>query len=327
MLATACMSISVASVFLYSIGKQEEESGEYIPEYTLPDENLLCTMYTMSYIQESSEINDVLFLGDSACQIGVDAARIEGATGCRAFNMGAANLTGIGWEGLLIAFEQYLSHHPKPKILILCLGPNSYRKYDGVFQGPKENFINAFGSERDKDELNLNRSRVLHYTRKGVRILIARINMWFHSMTTINARSYYRWDETQNRVRNGEQRGSLILRGFASPGKDLGHHPISISEFATMHMKRLCEKCSLNNIRIIIRIMPVKNGEIKEDGSIEKLGAYFRELKSIWPNLSVSQPMILNWDDDLFYDNVHLNAQGAERMANVLTVEINKNVK
>jgi len=151
--------------------------------------------------------------------------------------------------------------------------------------------------------------------------------MWFHSMKIFNAGSFYRWDETQNRIRNDELRGSWILQGSASPGKEVGHHPISISEFATMHMKRLCEKCSLNNIRIIIRIMPYVSGEIKEDGSVDKLYAFFQELKSIWPNLSVSQPMILNWDDDLFFDNVHLNAQGAERMANVLTVEINKNVK
>jgi len=151
MLATACISISVASGLLYSIGKQEEGSREFIPAYTRPNDNVLWTMYTMSYIQESSEKNDILFLGDSACLIGVDAARIERATGRRVFNMGAANLSVIGWDGLLIAFEQYLAHHPNPKILILCIGSRSYRKFDEAFQGSREKFISTFGSERDKD--------------------------------------------------------------------------------------------------------------------------------------------------------------------------------
>lgn len=211
-----------------------------------------------------------------------------------------------------------------PKVLVVCIGPHSYGKYKSNFQAVREEFISTFGSDKDRDKLN--RSRVLHYIRDGVRVLFANVNEWIDSITNATSDPYYfRWDETQDRLRIGEKRGSWIMHGTGQG--DFGRHPISVSESSTVQMNRLCEICSLNNIKIIIRIMPSRADEIKEKEAVEKLHTYLQELTSTWPNLTISEPIILNWEDECFHDNVHLNAEGAERMTELLTAEINKTIK
>ncbi len=145
--------------------------------------------------------------------------------------------------------------------------------------------------------------------------MLGHINFLFHPN--------FQFGEKQKRL-TAEKRGSEIFHGS---GKDFGRHPISVAESSTEQMRRLCEICSLNNIKVIIGIMPSRADEIKEKECVAKLRAYLQELKSTWPHLSISEPIILNWEDECFYDNIHLNSEGAERMTDLLAAEINNAFK
>ncbi len=80
--------------------------------------------YPMDYARNSSEANDVIFVGDSTCLRDVDPGQFERLTGLRAFNLGTIGPAGS--STLFIITRTYLAHHPAPRAIVVCMTPLAF---------------------------------------------------------------------------------------------------------------------------------------------------------------------------------------------------------
>jgi hypothetical protein len=75
----------------------------------------------MDYAINSTESNDVIAIGDSTCLFGFMAEVFTQRTGLRAHNLGL--VAPLGVSAYRVCLERYLDHHPKPKLILLCVSP------------------------------------------------------------------------------------------------------------------------------------------------------------------------------------------------------------
>ena len=95
------------------------------------------------------EANDVVFIGDSTCLCDAAQTRLfQQKTGRSAYNLGTVGVIGIdGYPHYPGA--AYLQHHPKPKMLILCVTPKSIALPTVVLGQAfeQDRFLQFFGSD------------------------------------------------------------------------------------------------------------------------------------------------------------------------------------
>ncbi len=77
----------------------------------------------MEYAAHSREANDVIAIGDSTCLAAFLPREFEQATGLRAWNLGTFGST--SFLGFRYVLEQYLVHHPRPRLVLLGIHPSA----------------------------------------------------------------------------------------------------------------------------------------------------------------------------------------------------------
>ena len=103
---------------MYFLGAWEDEA-HYLKNYRTPYETEARLSYMLDYCLNSTEANDVIFLGGSGCFMGIDPCQFQRLTGLTAYNLGSWG--SLNLDGLFFAFRSYLRHHPQPRILVLCI--------------------------------------------------------------------------------------------------------------------------------------------------------------------------------------------------------------
>jgi hypothetical protein len=88
----------------------------------------------MVHAAKSTEANDVIFFGDSSCRIALATLQFQRETGLKAFNIGS--LGQIYTRGFNLILREYLRHHPRPRLVVLCIPPQyvgfSHRYFRGA---------------------------------------------------------------------------------------------------------------------------------------------------------------------------------------------------
>jgi hypothetical protein len=113
-------SLSVAG---YCTGRNLDAGRRLLDPSRAPTSDEAALAYVADYSLQSNEANDVIFLGDSACRFDVDPIAIEQMVGLRAYNLGT--FATAGPAVLSASGKSYLSHHPAPKLVVVCLSPLS----------------------------------------------------------------------------------------------------------------------------------------------------------------------------------------------------------
>ncbi len=145
---TAAVILTLASLTVAALASESYRRGRLIePELRFLDPSRAPSVdeaiisYPICYALESREGNDVIFVGDSSCADGVDPARF---IGFGSYNLGT--LARLGPRGSLIILRGYLKTHPKPQLVVLCMGPFGLR-VDASSEAAR--FVENFGPEVD----------------------------------------------------------------------------------------------------------------------------------------------------------------------------------
>jgi hypothetical protein len=130
----------------FAAGVGVDPELQYLSPGRQPTSGEAVVAQAMTYALSSREYNDVVFLGDSTCEMGIDPRVFAKETGLSAWNLGT--MRGFGPYGFFLATSAYLGHHPAPKIVVLCITPTLFECDPSVFDGEmKQRLTWSYGAE------------------------------------------------------------------------------------------------------------------------------------------------------------------------------------
>jgi hypothetical protein len=268
---------------------------------------------SVEYALFSSEHNDVIFVGDSACWTGVDPIRLRRLAGLQSFNLGIPGF--LGARACPMAVRGYLERHPKPKAVVLCLSPLGLEVDSEPWADALRRVVTYYGLEID-DVVPLSES-VPYLIRSGVRTLLAHRDYRSVPLADFNGTTTY-FDE---------QSGIFALRGFYSPppGAPLHAPPapdgVLIRDDWDRGVREIADTCSAAGVRMLILFAPIEAAykDVRDFGRLDRWG---HELEKTHPGLKVQRPIILAYEPSLMRDAIHLNSAGVEKFMPVVAKDV-----
>jgi hypothetical protein len=307
----------LVAVPAHLLGKREEDERRWFKNYRVPsffEASLECTM---DYVRNSVEKNDVLFLGDSTCNVGVDTGQFQQATGLVCYNLGAPGEIWI--RGLALILEDYLKHHPKPRVVVICVLPEVFGGHGPT--GPLgKQFFWTFGAATEDDRPH-HHLFSFDYVREGIRISYGHLRggvAHFTNAPGFNAteQSFATWGKQFR-----QQRGFIAAPGtndnLSVPGRV---RSLTVSPEALDALHTLAHLTAKEGILLMIRPSPIRATVAPEQTA--GLVSSFREFEREWPHVIVSRPEVLTYDPRHFFDEVHMDVRGAERFTSFLVREV-----
>jgi hypothetical protein len=320
-MATAAVTATILGLPSYFVGKQEEDERRFLKNYRLPSWGEMYIDCTMQYVRDSDEKNDVVFLGDSSCVVGIIAREFERQTGLTAYNLGSPGFIGI--DGFLLVWRSYLEHHPKPRMVVFCAPPRAFGLTDDLgWPELRDRFFWSYGPGVGQ-KIPPHDICLVHYVREGLRGSFGHLMGGVEYYTSIThpafaGKSYNAW-KTEVLWQRGFFEKKRIMAEDELPG-DLYSDPAPISPF---FMKHLCELASITRdagIPLMIRVAPVPLANSSE--YCARLQCGLSELQMEFSNVKVSQPETLVYQTAFFGDRLHCNRKGAERFTEFVAGEV-----
>jgi hypothetical protein len=282
-----------------------------------------CVVSAMDYALSSTEPNDVIFIGDSACRTGVDPLRFERLTALRAYNLGIVGDLGPGV--MLSVTKAYLSAHPAPRIVVLCLSPVGLeRDVPWYWIKLRDHFVNCYG-----------------FDRRSVRSVQGSLGYAFQQGTLLA------WNSTSSSFAGGaedvrdrsligmekvtyrqferltrEQRGHFELPG-RGPFKNLDRpgNMVEIHEAWDSGVRSLIEACDSARVPLLIRFCPV-SAEATKNLKFDRVETWLGDLKASSPRLLTPDRNILRYDRELCWDYSHTNPEGARQFTGQIAADM-----
>lgn len=316
-LASATVGLIVLGGLAFSIGKAEEDKRQFLVGYRDPDLEEYWIDLNMDHIMNSSETVDVLFHGDSTCRHGVDAKQFQDRTGLKAFSISAT--ANIGVAGVALLLERYLENHDKPKWVLLCIHP-SWLADQYVHNELRDRFIWSYGSGTETTRPKHARG-YHHYIAEGIRVLYAPLVPGIRAF-----RDRTPWDSGDGaqgliNERIARHGGALLPGQSAQRPLPEEFKSFDFSENALDQLKGMALLTQKHDILFVIRLMPIPKGAgFLSDAAAREL----RALEKAHKRVVVSRPVILEYDRSLFFDNQHLNSDGADELTSYLAEELKK---
>ena len=264
---------------------------------------------SVQYALFSFEHNDVIFVGDSACWSGIDPIRLRRLAGLQSYNLAVA---GIGARVCPLAIRGYLSHHPKPKAVVLCLSPLGLE----VDSAPWENMLGRvlmyYGLEID-GAVPLTES-VPYLVRSGVRACLPHPDYR-------SALADFNDTDTYLTLRAG----IFAARGFYGQASrapiPLARNGVLIREDWDRGVHEMADTCSAAGVRMLILFTPIEASH-KHARDFDRLDRWGRELEQTHAGLTVQRPMILTYEPHLMLDAIHLNLKGVDKFMPVVAKDV-----
>ncbi len=289
---------------------------------TLDEASAACPV---EYALRSTDRNDVVFLGDSTCRTGLDAERFARITGLTSYGLGS--LRGIGPTGFVITAKAYLSHHPRPRAIVLCVTPTCFEADPAVVGGPLAGrFAASYGPE--VSEFSPLVDRVSYFARHGVRALLwqprdaSKERMNGHDvrdvpLTGLAAETYH----TLQR-KTLESRGFFPLPGLHGPLRAISApEETLIRDDWNNGIQRLAAICDEADVPLIIQFAPVSS-QITRSRDFGRLEAWSRELETSHSRLIVARPILRTFDERCMWDSIHLNAAGVDKFMPLIAADV-----
>jgi hypothetical protein len=330
-LILACGLSGTLSAIGYQVGRQTDSELRFFEPRRPPTSDEALVACPIEYALRSDERNDVIFLGDSTCRIGIDPIRFERLSGLRAFNLGSQGR--IGPMGFLITGKGYLSKHPRPKLVILCVAPIAFD------YGATEIAERMRSTMQERFEANYGpevpgiiplRESVGYFIRRGS------LSAWAAASDLFRRRDQDVRDVPIDAPVKGPpvtfrdiQKSVLQARGFCPVSGE--HGPRDMIEFPgepakiqpewDRSVRLLAESCQSMGIPLLIRFSPMPNdlSHVKDFSTIEQ---WSRSLQSAYANVHIGRPTLLWYDPTLCWDHIHLNTQGVAVYMTYLAKEV-----
>lgn len=286
------------------------------PEYYMDDEY---AMYKQQkdFVRESSEANQVIILGDSRAKAGFVPDKLIGDC----YNLALGGATAI--EGYY-SLKEYLENHPAPKTLILSYAPMHYMDVDTFWT--RSVYFHTLDTE-DFFEI----VKIARKYENTENILIEKYPVEYVMYKTYMPNKYatalkkagfvFRYEKTKEKYVQMEKQKGQSYYGTADYS-DSFNGEAKVTDFKendviTHYLKEIFSLCEANNIRVIVKNMPMNEASyniLTEDFKVH-YNEYMEGLKKQFPAVNF-QTELYCYQNDYFGDADHLNEKGTERFSN-----------
>jgi hypothetical protein len=289
----------------YSVGRGVAPELRFLREQKpLADGAAICACQ-IDYALHSHEVNDVVFIGDSAGHDGIDPILFEKVSRHRAYNL--CSERGLGPMGYLITIKAYLLNHPRPQVVVLCITPICFEADARTFGGDlPEQFATHYSPEVG---LTTAPERVAYFARCGALSFVqsSRSDARDLPLEFLPSETY-----TTLRRRLSESRGFSRLDGQHGPpgALDRRGEPVRVHAEWNYGVRRIAELCQSQNVPLFIRFAPLA----EDDRGLREWGPLLDWCETIqhdYPSVTVVNPAMQFFDRALLWDSLHLNAEGA----------------
>jgi hypothetical protein len=312
--------ISVA----YRIGSAVSTEARFFTTWVAPSLDDACAVCPVEYALRTNDANDIIFLGDSTCRTSMDPAQFQQLTGLSAYNLGS--LRGIGPEGFVITAKAYLLHHPKPRVLVLCVTPLCFEADAHTVGGQ---MIKAFTANYGPEvsEVVPLFDRISYFSKRGALATWRRgDDLKLRGKGTdvrdlpLDGLEVETYRTLQRKTR--ETRGFFRLPGTHGPPKGIGRADnVLIREEWTHGIRRLAQMCQDAGVLLRIHFAPISS-DARKARDLAPLETWSRELESSYPNTTVARPIVVVYDAPLMWDCIHLNSAGVEKFLPVVAKDL-----
>lgn len=321
LLVTAATTLAVG-VPAYLQGVRGENQKRFLKNYRVPEWSESYTDWNMAYVLGAADSNDVLFVGDSSCVVGVDPRQFTARTGLSAYNLGAPGF--LGFEGFLLIVRRYLDHHPAPRLMVLCLHPTAFDTalLESRWPELRERFFWCYGEGSEARRPRHERP-ILDYAREGLRIAYGDVRGGFEHFASASpgyqSGKTYRALQREVVERRGFFENAAVL-GAQDASRAVKFERLAISPKCATLIRTLIALAKERGILVIIRPAPILKGT--EPASPEPLRSWLGELEREQPDVVVSRPEVVTYDASDFGEAIHCNTQGADRFTAFVAGEV-----
>ncbi len=286
----------------------------WMPEARHMDGEYPLWMQQKDYVTTDADQQEILLLGDSAVMDGVRT---------KAFHEDAYNLAMGGATPIEMYYtlEDYLTHHPAPKMVIIAFTPRHYFDLDcyigravyfHYLDAERIRAVNRVLRKRDGTDVRL---ESLEYILRAPRIYMKRVLMAIrHPRTEENHQLY---------LSKAEGSGSYMFPGLRPVENveppDTAMGPFRPRRSLTEYMDKIIERCLAEGIEVHIEQMPMGTYGWKKLAASGYLQDYARYIQGVSDRYGIdANTTVPSYDDEYFGDMTHLNASGAERFTKEL---------
>jgi hypothetical protein len=323
MLATCGLTFVALSIVPFNTASQTPPDVRLFDPRRPPtrDEGWLGSM--MGYALSSPEKNDVVFLGDSACRAAIDPAAFERLTQLRAYNLGIVG--DLGPDVRLELAHSYLSTHPLPRLIVLCVSPLGMERDVPVqWRELRDRCLDCYGSEPRQMPAKLG-----YWIREGTLI------KWENTFPTslrkqpdIRDDVFYGREEKTETYRSYDHslskgRGFMPLWGNSYATRLVRKQPVVLVDPVwTEGVRHLAETCRHANLPLLIRLIPIP-AEGSESLDVSQIDGWLSEVAQAFPNVTVAEnPRLLRYGHELMWDTTHISAKGAVKFTETLAHDV-----
>jgi len=286
-----------------------------------PDGSEAVAAIPMEYALNSTEYNDVIFVGDSAPLYGIDPKCFQELTGLKAYNL--ASFRPVSIYGYLVTVQAYLSRHPAPRLIVLCVSPEVPGESD-VERDIARRFVRVYGKQiADKNPAVSAIVRSIG-DEDGYEVLIKRgmsiLQDDFACCFRLRSRDVR--DElivgSDKETYNTFSKRLAENRGYIKPTEPHGkpNRPVNPGVRFTVRpewdraVRALVSLADGAGARLAIRFAPARKDAAAE--IFDDVVSGMHSLQQECPQISID-PTIRYYDQALCYDLWHLNAVGAQK--------------
>ncbi len=335
-LAVVTASAMLFAGTTYLVGKRREDQKRFFKNFRPPNYFEANLVSKIDYAVNSSEKNDVIFLGDSTCLSDIQTVEFERLSGLKAYNLGCMGILGV--DGCEMLLRSYLGHHPKPRMLVFSAHPLMLTSRPSDL-GPAEiraRFFWSFGPEglaiRPPHD-----HAVRYFIQQGLQTLIGHVMGGFarYAAEPIPVGGGLSFVTLVKEMR--ETRGHWAHPGAldaATRRKGCGleavdrrlnispDHPFPVSEENRHWFRALACYAREQEIALLIRLTPVLLGASAE--RYDSIHAWTTELREEFPGVIISRPEVIQYEPGDFWETSHLNPQGAAKFTALAAQEVMK---
>jgi hypothetical protein len=310
-IATTLLAVIVPIAVVGSLAAYSYQIGRGIPpELRLMDPRRAPTVdeagasHPAAYAIGSHEANDVVFFGDSTCRDGIDPAAFEKLTGLRAFNLGTAQ--GLGPNGMAVTALAYLTEHPKPAAIVMCVSPFCFEIDTGTAGGDfPDRFVANYGPNVSGSVSRY--GAVTYFMRRGTVSLFDGSPAVLDMPLVGYERETYR-SLAEKMIRS---RGYFRLPGEHGITRATPPAPDTIVKPDWDHWIRfVAANCAPTPLLIQFTPIAHDDADARDWKQLETWGA---NLTASRVNATVARPIVSAYDASLMWDGLHLNRRGTER--------------
>ncbi len=327
------------------VARKFEDDRRYLKNFRTPFDSEAFYTFSADYALDSSERNDVVFIGGSTCLCGIQVEQFQELTGLSAHNLGSIGT--IGYKGFNLLLEFYLEHHPAPRLVVFCVHPREL----GPPRAPKrqlkeevlarystaaERFLWCYGAAHNYPRPS-HMDPVRYYVSQGLLMTLGELRGGERYYLNQPTHGLFDFSYNELRARVCADRGFYSLGGtntlsplppddpsagalLPADGASVGELYPVLPEFDD-GVRRMARIAAEKGVRLMIRLSPDLIGTDPDRcGAIRD---WFEQLESDCPNVVCDRPTILLDGPDFFADDLgHVNLRGAERFTNLVAAKV-----